>query len=676
MSQLQDLRARMRLDNAQFSRGLRQARGETESFGRAIGNMMRSLAAPLAGALSFRAIISGAQRGAQEIDQVAKSARALDGSVGGVRAVELAMSEAGVSASVFRQEMQNLNRAVADGRAGTAMQALGIETREFIRLDADQKIALIADRVRELGLDAGSTNAILSQFGIRNRDMALLVMQGGDAIRDARRDIQDYGLALSEIDAGRIEQANDQIGRLSLVSQYLRQELALQLTPALGSFAQAITESMREGGSLRGVIDSLVDLVPRLSAYVSVAAAGAVVYGVAIAGITTAKWLLVAASNGLRAALMRLGFPVLVLAAGEMAFRFSKLVDATGGWAQALDELKNVSSAVADWIRLDFQRLGVDLHAVWKDIQAGFFTMLESMSTGFSNFMGNFRPLSNLPSFGITQPFRLLGDAANATTDAVQKFSSSASEAAGQADRLRAQARQLAAEGYRPVGEALERIRAIMDRSNNDGAEYSATMREIYRTLDDIGGGDGGGGGGAAGRAAAGVRAVAAATDDAARAQEQWANSMAGHFDGLITGGKNLSGVLQSMARQLESRGWQALFSGLGGGGGGGFFRSLFAGFFDGGGHIPRGKFGIAAERRSEFVNGVLVPGPANVTGGAETARMMGGGQTVIRLELSQDIEARILGEARGQTVQIVRTETPQMIRGAFSQARERRAFD
>jgi hypothetical protein len=44
----------------------------------------------------------------------------------------------------------------------------------------------------------------------------------------------------------------------------------------------------------------------------------------------------------------------------------------------------------------------------------------------------------------------------------------------------------------------------------------------------------------------------------------------------------------------------------------------------DSGGNIPSGQSALVAERRPEFVNGVLVNGPADVTGGAETGRILG----------------------------------------------------
>jgi hypothetical protein len=51
--------------------------------------------------------------------------------------------------------------------------------------------------------------------------------------------------------------------------------------------------------------------------------------------------------------------------------------------------------------------------------------------------------------------------------------------------------------------------------------------------------------------------------------------------------------------------------------------------FMDSGGNIPSGQSAIVAERRPEFVNGVLIGGPANVTGGAQTASILNGARGV-----------------------------------------------
>jgi hypothetical protein len=137
------------------------------------------------------------------------------------------------------------------------MERLGLAASDLQGLEADQKLALIADRVKEMGLSTGEASKLLQEFGIRNRDMVLLLMQGGDALRNARDDINSYGLALSQVDAAAIEAANDQIGRLRLVTDFLAQNLARVLIPAFGRLAERITDSLREGGLLRGVINAI-----------------------------------------------------------------------------------------------------------------------------------------------------------------------------------------------------------------------------------------------------------------------------------------------------------------------------------------------------------------------------------------------------------------------------------
>jgi hypothetical protein len=104
-----------------------------------------------------------------------------------------------------------------------------------------------------------------------------------------------------------------------------------------------------------------------------------------------------------------------------------------------------------------------------------------------------------------------------------------------------------------------------------------------------------------------------------------------GFFVGVLSGAKDLESAIGDLLRQLGNlflnQAFKMLWEGTGGGGGlGGFI----AGLFDAGGHIPAGQVGVVAEKRPELVNGklvtrpTLVSGPADVTGGAATAKMMG----------------------------------------------------
>jgi hypothetical protein len=86
-------------------------------------------------------------------------------------------------------------------------------------------------------------------------------------------------------------------------------------------------------------------------------------------------------------------------------------------------------------------------------------------------------------------------------------------------------------------------------------------------------------------------------------------------IEALIAAGKfaEAEAALQELARDREA----SIFAKVVNVGGG-------VRVMDSGGNIPSGQSALVAERRPEFVNGVLVNGPADVTGGAETGRILG----------------------------------------------------
>lgn len=79
--------------------------------------------------------------------------------------------------------------------------------------------------------------------------------------------------------------------------------------------------------------------------------------------------------------------------------------------------------------------------------------------------------------------------------------------------------------------------------------------------------------------------------------------------------------------------------TGLGAASAGMIMGTTFKGMFDKGGYIPSGSSGIVSEYGDELVNGVMVKGPARVTGREETAQMMSQGDTGESVMLNLSIE-------------------------------------
>ncbi|EAP79238.1 hypothetical protein [Sulfitobacter sp. NAS-14.1] len=492
------LRVNLGLDSAKFSRGLTEAQKSMQAARKQFA-AVAGVAAAMGAAISAAALA-----GARDIDRAAKSARRLDSTVGAFRALELAAGEAGVSLSGLANDVQTMNRELANvgktGNAKRALDALGLSAGELQGLDADEKLATIADQVKKLGLDAGQTTAVLRDLGIRNREMALLVLGGGEAIRAARGDIKEYGLELNSIQSAGIERANDQIGRLGLITQYAGQQLALTLVPAMGQLAEALTNSLREGGALRAVIDGLIGNLDRLATYVAVAVAGfgvKYVGAMAMAALSTAS--LSKALMFMRGALIRTGIGALVVGAGELVYQFARLVKASGGWGNALSALGDLAAGVWQGIQTSASAIPPALAAVWKMVASSFYGMMSELQESWSRFLGNLGAnLSDVPGMGKFADAIL--ETSGKAAAGMSEFDAKAQAAANSAAVLKDEASALAAEGFQQAKDAAAKLAAIVSNTADETDGGAAATENLNDALEDLGGSTGSGG--SAGKAA------------------------------------------------------------------------------------------------------------------------------------------------------------------------------
>ena len=613
------LRVNLGLDSAQFTRGTTQAQRRLNTMRRQFVAVAGTVAA-LGAALTTMAL-----RGAADIDRIVKAARRIDGSAGAFQALELAAGEAGVSMSALANDLQTLNRELASSSAGAqrAMQRLGMSASDLLSMDADERIAAIADRINEMGMSAGEATALLRDLGVRNREMVLLMLQGGDAIRAARDDIRDYGLEIDEALGARVERARDQIGRLGIVTQYFGQRLAAEVVPALGAFAQAITDSMREGGSLRAVIDGLVNNMQLLATIAGVAVvAFGTRYVAALVAARLATMGVAGALVALRTALMRTGIGALIVGAGVLVDYLIRLRQAGASWGESLTLLGDVATSTWRGIMTSAQAIQPALAAVWHGIKADFLEMLAGLADEWRDWIQGFgvqlRALSVLPG---------IGGAASVAADRISAFQGGGGfrDAAGDAERDAAAASRRAsgivAVSFSQARDALARLNETLARNDDLTTESADAARELAAELDGIAGEVGGGG---AAAAAAAVDELTTATEQAQTASFNLGESLAGVFSDALTGARSLNegikDLLSSMSRLFLNQAFTQLFDG--------FLPALnFGGFRADGGPVSAGRSYIVGERGPElFTPG----GSGRITSNENLRAGGGGGQRVI----------------------------------------------
>ena len=357
---LKPLLVKIGADTTQLERGLKRA---------GVGLAGLAKAAGAAGLAVGGALTAMTAQGLAAVDAQTKLARSLDGSANSLRAVQIAAGYAGVSVGEANTAMQQLNRELERAKeegtpAQEALAKLGMSAKDLQGLDVDERMAALADRINALGLSSGQASDLLRDLGIRSRNMALLLIQGGDAIRSAREEVTAFGLELTKAQTDSIESANDAVARMGLVFEGLRNKLAIEVAPTLQTMADrfntlaqseavqtAIERLVSAFGALADTIlteDFMQAAIDGLSGIANIAA------GVAEGMVTVSQnvEIVTLAFSGLAIAVAALGGPLkvvaglLALALGGIAAWRSKAEDMEMSTYDARDALDQLNESM------------------------------------------------------------------------------------------------------------------------------------------------------------------------------------------------------------------------------------------------------------------------------------------------------------------------------------------
>ena len=370
-------------------------------LGRALGRVLRLAGLAVAGAISL-----AVRSSLNLIDSQAKLAQSLGTTTASIQVLQRAGDLAGVSLGEIQQASLQLTKRLSQAAAGTgpavkALDQLGLSAATLSEMPLDARIATIQDAIEKF-VSPTERAAVASQlFG----DRAGLIFSRIDSatLRQATKDVRDFGVVVSETDADQIEATNDALSRLGLIGRGVANRLAVALAPALQAAADGIAAISREGGpvavalSLVGqAVSLLIDNFGRIASIAAgfaVFLAGRFVGGLALAalgvrGLATALVIL-------RGALIRTGIGAIIVGLGELIFQFSRLVASTGSFGAAMALLRDVAVEVWDRIALKATIAWARIEAGWAGVQAAIFNGLQDATnavTGWANStIGAFR---------------------------------------------------------------------------------------------------------------------------------------------------------------------------------------------------------------------------------------------------------------------------------------------
>jgi hypothetical protein len=352
-----------------------------------------------AAATAVAAVAAGAamvRSGLQTIDAQAKLAQSLGTTVGSIQVLERAGDLAGVSIGEIEQATAQLTRRLSQAASGTgpaaaALDKLQLSAAELQRLPLDERIALIQERLSEFVPEAQRAAVASQLFG----DRASLVFTRIDSatLRQANKDLIDFGVIVSEQDAEQIEVTNDAISRLGLLWRGVTNQLTVAVAPALEAVVNGLVAFAKVTGPLGVAIRFTFDNLTRFATYAAT-----------FVGLMAGRWMLAMGRAALsvkglttafvflRGAIIRTGIGALIVGAGELVFWFTKLVSGAGGFGNALALLKDVAAEVWSRIKMGASAAGAAATAMFYDIKsdaaAGMASAIESV-VGFGNATAN-----------------------------------------------------------------------------------------------------------------------------------------------------------------------------------------------------------------------------------------------------------------------------------------------
>lgn len=249
-------------------------RKQVESDAKAIGSAVGAGLAVVAGAAlgGAAALATMTVKGMAAVETQAKLARSLDTSYDSITALQLAAGDTGLDG--LEGSITRLNRRlgaaeVGGGAAANAVKALNLNLAELSGMDVDERVATIADAIRDSGVSSQRAARFAQDLGFEQKEAALFFLQGGDAIRAYRGEVDALGLSLSDVDAAKVVDAQNAMGIFGDLTQGVSQRLAVEFSPILRKVAEDVGDLSKETGGFKDEISDLVSTTVSAVAFVA-----------------------------------------------------------------------------------------------------------------------------------------------------------------------------------------------------------------------------------------------------------------------------------------------------------------------------------------------------------------------------------------------------------------------
>ncbi len=157
--------------------------------------------------------------------------------------------------------------ATGGGAAAQWLKEMNLDTQRLAELSPDQLFYTYAESIRGLNDRGQQLAAVSALMGDESRSLIGIIDAAPEALQKTGDEAVKLGLALTRVDAAKLEAANDAIDRAQKVFKGVGNTLAVEVAPYIEVVAQGFVDSATEGEGFKGVVVDGMEQVSQAVAF-------------------------------------------------------------------------------------------------------------------------------------------------------------------------------------------------------------------------------------------------------------------------------------------------------------------------------------------------------------------------------------------------------------------------
>lgn len=201
----------------------------------------------------------------EHIDQLAKLSDRLGMTTEALAGLQYQAAMAGVDSAQLTLGLQKMEMSLSEAQekgtgAADALHVLGLKISDLAGKHPDVQMGILADRINGIN-DASERTAVSMELFGKNGGRLFSVIKGGsEGMEKGAEEAKKLGLAVSRLDAAKVEAANEAFIKMHAVIEGIGNKLAIASAPFLEAIVNKLNEAAVNSDGFKDSIDSALNV--------------------------------------------------------------------------------------------------------------------------------------------------------------------------------------------------------------------------------------------------------------------------------------------------------------------------------------------------------------------------------------------------------------------------------